>query len=155
MTKGAVALVKDVRQLGVVAYFRTQSRRNLHRFYGRAQKSWDEYDEYDSRKLHSVKANMRENKGPSLGKIQVKNSSSAQSLRLKMRGPISGRDRKTRAMCARGDAWKLAKNIFQLKETEKATVYSPSDEWVFPATSTIQGVSLVRTFSNAWLGPLG
>ena len=34
-----------------VAYFRTQSRQNLHRFYGRAQKSWDQFDEYDSQKL--------------------------------------------------------------------------------------------------------
>ena len=40
--------------------------------------------------------------------------------------------------CARGDAWKLAKNIYKLKETEKATFYSPSDEWVLPAASTIK-----------------
>ena len=32
-------------------YCRTQSRQNLHRFYGRAQKSWDQFDEYDSPKL--------------------------------------------------------------------------------------------------------
>ena len=40
--------------------------------------------------------------------------------------------------CARGDAWRLAKNIYKLKETEKATFYSPSDEWVLPAASTIK-----------------
>ena len=32
---------------GWVAYFRTQSRRNLHRFYGRTQQSWDQFDECD------------------------------------------------------------------------------------------------------------
>ena len=40
--------------------------------------------------------------------------------------------------CARGDAWKLANNIYKLKETEKATFYSPSDEWVLPAASTVK-----------------
>ena len=38
--------------------------------------------------------------------------------------------------CTRGDVWKLAKNIFKLKVTEKATFYLPSDEWVLPAAST-------------------
>ena len=107
-----------------VAHRKSSSRPNLQRRYGRPQQSWDQVDEYDSRKLHSVKANMRENKGPSLGKIQVKNSSSAQSLRNEIWGQILGGDWKTRAMCARGDAWRLAKNIFKLKETDK--------EWRLP-----------------------
>ena len=38
-----------------VAYFRTQSRRNLYRFFGRAHKSWDQFDENDSQKLRSVR----------------------------------------------------------------------------------------------------
>ena len=37
-----------------VAYFRTSSRRNLHRFYGRAQKSWDHSDECSFQKPHCV-----------------------------------------------------------------------------------------------------
>ena len=44
--QSAVHILKDVR--------RTESRRNLYRFYGRAQKSWDHFDEYDSQKLRSV-----------------------------------------------------------------------------------------------------
>ena len=40
--------------------------------------------------------------------------------------------------CARGDAWKLAKNIFKLKKEDKATCDSPSDEWILPAASTIK-----------------
>ena len=42
--KSAVAVVEDVRQFGL----------RFHRFYGRAQKSWDQFDEYDSRKHCSV-----------------------------------------------------------------------------------------------------
>ena len=37
--------------------------------------------------------------------------------------------------CARGNAWKLGKKIHKLKETEQATFYSLSDEWVLPAAS--------------------
>ena len=40
--------------------------------------------------------------------------------------------------CARSKAWNLAKNICKLKETGKATFYSPSDGWVLPAASTIK-----------------
>ena len=38
--------------------------------------------------------------------------------------------------CARSKAWNLAKNIYKLKEKDKATVYLPSEEWVMPAAST-------------------
>ena len=38
--------------------------------------------------------------------------------------------------CAHGDAWRLAKNIKKLKETDKATFFSPTFEWSLPAPST-------------------
>ena len=38
--------------------------------------------------------------------------------------------------CSRGKAWNLAKNVFTLKEKDKATFYSPSEEWALPAAST-------------------
>ena len=38
--------------------------------------------------------------------------------------------------CARGKAWNLAKNMYKLKEKDKATFCSPSEEWVMPAAST-------------------
>ena len=38
--------------------------------------------------------------------------------------------------CARSKAWNLAKNIYKLKEKDKATFYSPAEEWVLPAAST-------------------
>ena len=38
--------------------------------------------------------------------------------------------------CARGKAWNLAKHIYKLKEKDKATFYSPTDEWIMPAACT-------------------
>ena len=41
------------------------------------------------------------------------------------------------ARCARGDAWELAKSIFQAqKKEDKATCYSTSEEWIMSAAST-------------------
>ena len=40
--------------------------------------------------------------------------------------------------CARGDAWRLAKNVLKLKETDKATFFSPTNEWSLPAPSTLK-----------------
>ena len=37
------------------AYHRTQSRQNPKRLYGRVQKSWDQFDEYDSQELRCVR----------------------------------------------------------------------------------------------------
>ena len=37
--------------------------------------------------------------------------------------------------CARSEAWNLAKNIYKLNEKDKATFYSPAEEWVLPAAS--------------------
>ena len=31
--------------------------------------------------------------------------------------------------CARGDAWRLARNILKLKEKDKGTFFSPANEW--------------------------
>ena len=39
--------------------------------------------------------------------------------------------------CDRGDAWKLAKTIYNLKETDEATFFSPTNEWCLPAPSGI------------------
>ena len=37
--------------------------------------------------------------------------------------------------CAQSKAWNLAKNICKLKEKDKATFYSPAEEWVLLAAS--------------------
>ena len=74
-----------------VAYFRTQNRRNLYRFYVRAQKSWDQFDECDSQKLRSVmqtseKTKVRRSENSS------QSSSSTQSVRFEILGQFSGGD---------------------------------------------------------------
>ena len=38
--------------------------------------------------------------------------------------------------CARSKAWNLVNNIYKSKEKDKATFYSPAEEWVLPAAST-------------------
>ena len=38
--------------------------------------------------------------------------------------------------CARSKAWNLAKNIFNLREKDKATIYLPAVEWVLRAAGT-------------------
>ena len=43
-----------------VVCFKTQSRRNLYRFYGRAQKSWDQSDKYDSQEATQCHEDIQE-----------------------------------------------------------------------------------------------
>ena len=38
--------------------------------------------------------------------------------------------------CARSKAWNLAKNIFKVKEKDKAAFHFPAEEWVLPSAST-------------------
>ena len=40
--------------------------------------------------------------------------------------------------CAREAAWKLAKNVLKLKEQERATFFSPSENWCLPAPSALK-----------------
>ena len=40
--------------------------------------------------------------------------------------------------CARGDAWRLAKNILMLWEKDKATIFSATNEWCLPAPSVLK-----------------
>ena len=40
--------------------------------------------------------------------------------------------------CAHRDAWRLAKNIYTLKETDKIACYSPANWWSLLAPSTIK-----------------
>ena len=40
--------------------------------------------------------------------------------------------------CARGKAWNLTRNMYKLKEKDKATFYSLTNEWIMPAASTMK-----------------
>ena len=74
-------------------------------------------------------ANIRENKGPSLGKLQVKVPHQRSPYALKFEDR-SQEEIEWQERCARGDAWRLAKNVSKLKETDKATSFSPSNAMV-------------------------
>ena len=81
-------------------------------------------------------ANIREN-GPSLNKMQVKlpRQRSPYAMTFEDR---SQEETERQERCARGDAWRLAKNIYKLKKEDKATFFSLTDEWSLPAASTIK-----------------
>ena len=73
-------------------------------------------------------ASIREKKGPSLGKVIVKVPHQRSPCAMKFE------DRQQR--CAHSKAWDVAKYIYKLKENDKATFYSPAEDWVLPAAST-------------------
>ena len=80
-------------------------------------------------------ASIREKKGPSLGKIQVKAPHQRSPYVMKFEdGSHEETERQQR--CARSKAWNLAKNIYKLKEEDKAAFYFPAEKWVLPAAST-------------------
>ena len=82
-------------------------------------------------------ASIRENKRPSLGQMQVKLPHHRSPYVVKFEDR-SQEETERQERCARGDAWRLAKNFYKLKEKDKATFFSPTDEWSLPAASKIK-----------------
>ena len=104
------------------------------RISGHAQESWYQFDEYDSQKPRSIMQTCE--------KTEVRRSEKFQGKVPHQRSPhaVKHEDRSQEEIerqerCARGDAWRLAKNILKLKETDKATFFSPANEWSLPAPS--------------------
>ena len=111
-----------------VAYFRTQSRQNLYRFHGRAQESWDQFDEYDSQKPHCVTQTFEKTKVHRSEIFKSKFLISAVSYAMNLEDRCLEEIERLE-QCARGDAWRVAKNILKLKETDKATFFSLTNEY--------------------------
>ena len=80
-------------------------------------------------------ASIRENNGSSLGKMQVKVPHQRSPYAMKFEDK-SHEQTERQQRSARSKAWNLAKNIFKLKENDKATFHSPAEKWVLPAAST-------------------
>ena len=80
-------------------------------------------------------ATIREMKGPSLRNRQDKNPYQLTPGAMKFEDR-SHAETERQQRCARSKAWNLAKNIYTLKKNDKATFYSPAEEWVLPAAST-------------------
>ena len=70
-------------------------------------------------------ASIRDKKGPSLGEIQVKprRQRSPYAIKFEVR---SHEENERQQRCARSKAWNLAKNIYKLKEKDKATLHFPA-----------------------------
>ena len=81
-------------------------------------------------------ASIREKKGPSLGKIQIKVPHQRSPYAVKFEDRSHEEETERQQRCARSNAWNLAKNIYKLKDNDKATFYSLVEEWVLPAAST-------------------
>ena len=79
-------------------------------------------------------ASLREKEGPSIEKIHVKIPHQRSPYAMKCEDR-SQEETERQQRCARGKAWNLAKNIFKLKEKDKAAFYFPTEEWVLPVTS--------------------
>ena len=98
-------------------------------------KFWDQSDEYDSHNLRYVKQVSGKRKDDRLEKYKSKNPHQRSPYAMKFEeGSHEETERQER--CVRGKAWNLAQNIYKLKEKDKATFYSPTDEWIMPAAST-------------------
>ena len=88
---------------------------------------------YTQSTLHQ--ASIREERGPSLGKIQVKPRPQRSPYAVKFED-MSHEETERQQRCARSKAWNLAKNLYKLNEKDKAAFCFPAEEWVLPAAST-------------------
>ena len=75
---------------------------------------------------------IREKKGPSLGKIQVKPQHQRSPYAMKFEDR-SQEETPRQQRCVQSKAWN---HIYKLKEKDMTTFYSPAEEWVLPAAST-------------------
>ena len=130
--KRVVAILKDARQLGCV-FQDTEPPESLL-ISRKSTKVLGSIRRLRCTKATQRHANIRENKGPSLGQIHVKvplqRSPNATKFEDRSQEETERQER-----CARGHAWRLAKNILKLKQTDKAIFFSPTNEWCLPAPS--------------------
>ena len=115
--KSAVAILKDVRQLGCVLQDTERPESSMILWKGAKVLG-------PIRRIRFTRAalrqqNIRENKGPSLNKIQVKVPHQRNPCPMKFEDR-SQEETERQERCACGDAWRLAKNINKLKEKGKS-----------------------------------
>ena len=80
-------------------------------------------------------ASIREKKGPSLGKTNVKIPHQRSPHAMKFEDK-SHEETERQQRCARSKAWNLARNIYKLKERDEAAFYFTAEEWVLLDAST-------------------
>ena len=135
--KNAVAILKIVPQLGCVSQDSDAlvSQRGKQPRGNPMQKVSGPSQRVRFTKSTLRHASIRDKKGPSLGKRQVANPHQRSPYAMKFEDR-SHEETERQERCTRSKAWNLAKNIYKLKEKDKATSHSPAEEWVLPAAST-------------------
>ena len=111
--KSAVTTLKDLRQLGCVSL---SILRKSTKILGPIRR-------LRFTKVTQRHANIRESKGPSLNKMQVKSSHQRSPSSVKFEDR-SQEETERQERCAGGDAWKLAQHIFYLKETKNYILFA-------------------------------
>ena len=115
--RGAVAIVNSVSQLGCVL-------QDSDALGSQGRKS-------PTSTLHHT--SIRDKKGPSLEKIQVKPPHQRSPYATKFEDR-SNEETERKEQSAQSKAWDLAKNMYKLKAKERAAFFSPA-KWVLPSAS--------------------
>ena len=134
--KNAVAIAKMISQMGCVSEDSEllDSQRGKQARRNPMQKVLGPNRRVRSTQSTLRQASIRENRGPSLGKIQVKPRHRRSPYAMKFEDQ-SQEETERQQRCARSRAWNLAKNFYKLKEKDKATFFSPAEEWVLQQKS--------------------
>ena len=137
--KNAVAIVGIVSQVGGVSQDSEllDSQRDKQAWETRCKQVFGPIRRIRFTQSTLRQASIQENKGPSLGKIQVKHPHQQSPYAMKFED-WSQEETEIQQRCARGKAGNLVKNIYKLKEKDKATFFSPTNEWCLPAPSIIE-----------------
>ena len=133
--KSAVAILKNVRQLGCV--FQDIEQPKSSSILRKGPKVLGPIRRVQVSKATQRHANIRESRGPSLGVIQLENPRQRSPYVVKFEDR-SQKDTERQQRCARGDAWRMAKSILKIKEKDKATFLSLTEVWCLPAPSVMK-----------------
>ena len=79
----------------------------------------------------------QESKRPSLGVVQHTSPHERSPYAPKFE-EWSQEETERQERCARGDAWRMARSILELKQKDEATFFSPTQVWCLPAPSIIK-----------------
>ena len=118
--KSVVAIVKSVRQLGCVS--QDAEPPDSTTISRKGKRVLEPIRRVRFTRAALRQANIRDNKSPSLGKIQVKSPHQRSPYALKFEDR-SQEETARQERRARGDAWELAKQIHKLRKEDKATFY--------------------------------
>ena len=153
--KGAVAVVKRVSQVGCVSQDSDALvSQGTKEFRGNPmQKVLNAIQRVPLAKSTPRHASIRDKKGPSLGKIQVKprHQRSRHVFKFKVR---SHEETERQKRCAQSKAWDLANHVYKLKANDTATFFSHAEKWVLPSGACMHMVSEKDLYS-AELQPRG